>query len=84
MLLKSMIIVFTCMWECKGNEKERHNSRAPERDGTGYSERHLNNLYSTTYSYKGGNFRPSSQKEVTEHKHFKRSRELYAKIYIPV
>lgn len=41
-------------------------------NGTGYSERHLNNLYSTTYSYKGGNFRPSSQKETTEYQHFKR------------
>ena len=52
--------------------------------GTEHFERHLNNLYSTTYSYKGGNFRPPSQKEITEHQHFKRSRELYAKIYIPV
>lgn len=26
-------------------------------NGTGHFERHLNNLYSTTYSYKGGDFR---------------------------
>lgn len=38
-------------------KKERHNSRAPERDGTEHFEYHLNNSNSTAYSYKGGDFR---------------------------